>query len=315
VGRFSPDAWLVYLPSVKNPDLFGWWQRPRRYVLYEATTGSVRDVPRLWRPLFAYAHRRSLLRADEVLAERQSMGRRLLARGVREARLSVVPPAPAPELADAVPSQEQARRLLGLPPAAPVILCMARFPGPSQNQRLGKGDMVLELLGALVTLPPDVLLLLIGDDGPGRGPVQDRIADLKLDDRVRLVGLEERKRLVGSLENGQSKWFYAACDVYAYPHPLDRPFLSPLEAQACGRPVVMMRGSSSKMIVEDGRTGLLASDADELQAHLAVLTSDRARCVSMGREAREYVARHHSMDVRVRQVEALLAGRQYNRWG
>jgi glycosyltransferase involved in cell wall biosynthesis len=308
VRRFSPDAWIVYLPSVKNPDLFGWWQRPTRYVLYAATTGSAKDVPLRWRHAFAYAHRRSLRRADKLVADRQSMATRLRARGVPQERLSVVPPAPAPELTEAIPSQEEARRLLGLPRAAPVVLCMARFPDARQNQTVGKSGMVLELLGTLATLPPDVLLLLVGDDGPGRGPVEDRIAALRLDDRVRLVGLEERERLVGSVANAQTKWFYAACDLYAYPHPLDRPFLSPLEAQACGRPVVMMRGTSSEMMVDDGRTGLLASDAQEFRAHLAALTSERARCASMGSNARDYVARHHSMEVRVGQLEDLLLG-------
>src|SRR5437870_2791598 len=33
VKRFSPDAWLVYASSVQYPDLFGWWQHPKRYVL------------------------------------------------------------------------------------------------------------------------------------------------------------------------------------------------------------------------------------------------------------------------------------------
>src|SRR5437879_12751564 len=31
--RFSPDAWLVYCPRIQFPDLFGWWQHPKSYVL------------------------------------------------------------------------------------------------------------------------------------------------------------------------------------------------------------------------------------------------------------------------------------------
>src|SRR5437867_6098944 len=62
--RFSPDAWLVYGSSVTNPDLFGWWQRPKRYVLINTNTGKEKRLPWQWRWLFAFAHRRSLAGAN-----------------------------------------------------------------------------------------------------------------------------------------------------------------------------------------------------------------------------------------------------------
>src|SRR5438067_1302289 len=30
IKRFSPDGWLVYFPRIMWPDLFGWWQRPKK---------------------------------------------------------------------------------------------------------------------------------------------------------------------------------------------------------------------------------------------------------------------------------------------
>jgi hypothetical protein len=45
------------------------------------------------------------------------------------------------------------------------------------------------------------------------------------------------------------------------------------------------------------------------ETRLAALARDRARCRSMGKPAREYVERTHSMTVRVRQIEDLLVGR------
>jgi glycosyltransferase involved in cell wall biosynthesis len=102
------------------------------------------------------------------------------------------------------------------------------------------------------------------------------------------------------------KWFYAACDLYAYPHDVDRPWLSMLEAQACGRPVLGMRHPSTELIVDTGRTGILVEGAEEFQATLAALCANPARCEAMGRAAREYVARRHSMDQRLREIEGVL---------
>jgi hypothetical protein len=61
------------------------------------------------------------------------------------------------------------------------------------------------------------------------------------------------------------------------------------------------------LTVSDGRTGMLAREFDEFRSHLAELLADRTRREAMGTAAREYVAAHHSIDVRARQVEELLS--------
>jgi glycosyltransferase involved in cell wall biosynthesis len=70
--------------------------------------------------------------------------------------------------------------------------------------------------------------------------------------------------------------------------------------------VVIMRTGSGEATVEHGRTGLLASDLDEFRAQLADLVQDKRRCLSMGEVARHYVARHHSLEVRLGRLESLL---------
>ena len=117
-----------------------------------------------------------------------------------------------------------------------------------------------------------------------------------------------RVRLVGSVAHDHVVWFYAACDIFAYPYLLDRPWVAVLEAQACGRPVVTMQTDSANLITVEGRTSLLARDLEEFQVHLAALAKDRARCEEMGKAAQEYVAEFHSMETRVRQIENLLLG-------
>jgi len=64
-------------------------------------------------------------------------------------------------------------------------------------------------------------------------------------------------------------------------------------------PVITMHTRSAELTVEAGRTGLLAKDLEEFQAHLAALAFDRARCESMGKGGPEYIAKFHSIDTQI----------------
>lgn len=304
--RFSPDAWLIYGSSSTYPDLYGWWRRPKRYVLFGVSDGRPETLPKRWRGPLWLAHRCSLARAHALMVERPKRAARLTSLGVAPERIHICPAPPRswPE----VPSREEARRRLGLPQATPILLCMGRFPEPSANRLGAKTDMVLRLLETLTELPREVTLLVVGDDGSGQPNVEREIARRGLGGRVRLLGVAERIRRLGSLDNEHVKWFYAACDLYVYPHALDRPWLSVLEAQACGRPVLTLRTPSTELIVDAGRTGILAEDLQEFQHTLVALCRDRARCEAMGRAARDYVQRCHSMELRIRELEGVLSG-------
>lgn len=292
--RFSPDAWLTYGARPRNPDLFGWWQRPKRYVLLNTDAGPAHGLPRCWRPLFAFAHGRALARADRVVAYDPDDADSLRCVGVLGERLRVLPLAIKPW--DSVPSREEARARLGLPQEAPIILGVSRITAPWDDGKFWKTEWLLVLLELLAQapLPSGALFLLVGD-GRGRPRVQEDVARLKLESRVRLVG---------SVPHDEVRWFYAACDFFVSPG-----YMTLLEAQACGRPVVMMRTRSTELIVDAGRTGLLANNLEEAQAYIVALATDRARCDWMGRAAHEHVEKFHSIEVRVRQIEDLLLGR------
>jgi phosphatidyl-myo-inositol dimannoside synthase len=294
--RFAPDAWLVYGSAPRNPDLFGWWQRPTRYVLMQASASAPSDVAWPWRKLFNFAQRRALSRADKITVMGPKVVDELKRLGADPAKLSVL--TVATEVWDEVPQQE-ARRRLDLPQDTPIVLCLSRLTGPRRDGRPYKTEYVLALVEAFgrAQLPKDTLLIVVGD-GKGRATVEGKIGEL---------GLESRVRLVGSVPHGDVRWYYSACDFFAYPILRDQPYIAFLEAQVCGRPVLTTLRRSSAELVQDGRTGHLARNPDEFAVHLAKLAGDRRLCSEMGRAARDYVLGSHSMDVRVRQYEDLVA--------
>jgi glycosyltransferase involved in cell wall biosynthesis len=296
MASFAPDAWLVYGASAKNPDLFGWWQHPRRYVLLNTYVGSVQDLPRRWRWLFELAYRRSLSRADRITAERPKNADHLRDLGLNSSRLCFLPL--SIDVPESLPSREDARSRLGLPQQSPILLCVSRLTAPRDDGKAWKTEWVINLLNVIAEakLPADVLVLLVGD-GSGRGPVEARIEAL---------GLQGRVKLVGAVANADVMWFYRACDLYTCLAETDRTFYTTLEAQAFARPVLTTYSRSSSLTVDAGRTGILARDIDEFRRQLRALTADRRRCDLMGAAGPAYIAKHHSVDTRVRQIEALL---------
>ncbi|HEX2711331.1 MAG TPA: glycosyltransferase family 4 protein [Candidatus Acidoferrales bacterium] len=301
--RFSPDAWLVYAASVQYPDLFGWWQRPRRYVLLGcegSRTSRVMALPRPWREIFTFAHRQSLKRAHKIVGVRPGAVEDYRRWGVPEERICFLPL--GIKTWTRIPCREEARRVLGLPQEAPIVLCVSRLAVRSgKDDRVpSKTEAILDLLRAFAELPANVLLLLVGD-GLGRPQLEQEAERLKLAGRVQFAG---------AVEHGDVSWFYAASDFFAFPEKAEgnRPYQALLEAQACGRPVVTMQTALAQMTVEAGRTGLLARDLNELPAHLLTLAQDRNLCDEMGRAGAAFVARSFSIEARARQIEELLLG-------
>ena len=296
--RFAPDAWLVYGASTTNPDLFGWriapprQRRPPRYVLLATDLGSGKRLPPRWRRLFAWAHRRSLARADWVSAYHPSSRDDLIRHGLPDERVLLLPPAVRGW--QQAPSKE-ARRRLGLPLDRPVLFCASRFPLADEHNS-GKARMLLDLAAATTSLAPEVLLLIAGD-GPGRTIVEQAIASVPGRCAVELVG---------PIDHVDMPWYHAASDVFVYPNRVDRPWLAVLEAQACGRPVVTMRTPSAEITVRAGQTGLLASDLEEFRQAIRALSAGREQAQRMGDAAARYIAEHHSLDMRLERIERLL---------
>lgn len=221
--------------------------------------------------------------ADEVLE--------LQALGVDPAHVDVVPS--GVDTGSFTPDGPMAPRT-----SAPRLLVIGRLV-----PRKGIGDV----LTALARLPGAELVVLGGpaaeqlDGDPAVAEVLARATELGVADRVQLVGRADRDEVAG--------WIRSADLVVCA--PWYEPFgIVPLEAMACGVPVVGTAVGGLTDTVADGRTGLLVPPRhpDRLAAAIGELLADPERRARFGRAGRERVV--HTYDWR---EVAAMTERSYQR--
>lgn len=94
-------------------------------------------------------------------------------------------------------------------------------------------------------------------------------------------------------------WVYNYCDVVIYPTIGEEPFgLVPVEAMACGKPVVVTRSGGMVESVVDQETGYIIDkrDPDTLAEKIVTLLTDKELAAEMGRKGRERAVDTFSRD-------------------
>lgn len=164
-------------------------------------------------------------------------------------------------------SKTLARISLGLPPEGRVVLHLGRLV-----PRKG-ADTVIRAFGRLLhTHHMPARLLIVGGDRDDPDPrATPEIARLQaiareehVADQVTFVGRRGREVL---------KYYYSAADLFVTT-PWYEPFgITPLEAMACGTPVIGSNVGGIKFTVRDGETGYLVApkDPDGLAEKIAYL--------------------------------------------
>jgi L-malate glycosyltransferase len=129
-------------------------------------------------------------------------------------------------------------------------------------------------------------LVMIGD-GPDRGALEQRVADLGVGDAVKFVG--EQLDLV--------PWLSAA-DLFLLPSAQESFGMAALEAMACEVVVVASRIGGLPEIIKDGATGFLcdADDTDGMAARAVDVLQDPAARARIGRAASAYTRATYCVD-------------------
>jgi D-inositol-3-phosphate glycosyltransferase len=154
-------------------------------------------------------------------------------------------------------------------------------------------DNVIRALGHLKALGKKVKLVIVGGE----------YADPELMDspeitRLKNIATEEDVldciHFAGRKCRSQLKYYYAAADIFITT-PWYEPFgITPLEAMACGTPVIGANVGGIKYSVADGDTGALVPPRDpaRLAAKIADMMSDKTKLSQMGLNAIIHVNQH-----------------------
>ncbi len=103
--------------------------------------------------------------------------------------------------------------------------------------------------------------------------------------KIRELGLEQRVILPGRRPHHELPWFYSGADLYVFPTVSEGFGLTPLEAMACGTPVVASNVTSVPEVVGDAAILFDPTKTDELAAAIHQCLRDeglRRRLIEKG---------------------------------
>jgi len=180
----------------------------------------------------------------------------------------------------------QARATLGLPQTERIVLQLGRMVPRKGVDTVIRGIAALKYQYDL----PARLLIVGGETSepdptltPEIGRLQTIAHEAQVADQVTFVGQRGREIL---------KYYYSAADIFVTT-PWYEPFgITPLEAMACGTPVIGSNVGGIKFTVKDGETGYLIPPHDpaQLGERLAFLYRNLSILNLFGRQAIQHVA-------------------------
>ncbi|MEP2642026.1 glycosyltransferase family 4 protein [Roseobacter sp.] len=179
------------------------------------------------------------------------------------------------------------RRKLGVADDGPVLGCYGRI-------RAQKGtDAYVDAMIALLYKHPTATALVMG-----RATAEHRAFEDDLRARIDTAGLSDRLRFMPEVPPEAMADWYRILDVYVAPQRWEGFGLTPIEAMACGCPVVATRVGAFEALVRDGETGLLvdADDAGALERAADAILSDPQRLQDWSVAARQHVEARFSIE-------------------
>jgi glycosyltransferase involved in cell wall biosynthesis len=185
----------------------------------------------------------SFVACHHLIAVSAPVQRHLVAQGVHEAKISIVPN--GLKLTGPSLGKQEARERLGLPPDVKVIGCVARLTA------LKGIDHLLAAHRRLLDDWPDVRCVVVGD-----GDLRDELVSL-----ARSLGTQDHVVFTGYRRDVVD--VLPALDVFVFPTLREAMGIALVEAMAAGLPVVATRvGGIPDVITEE--TGLLVNPGDPI---------------------------------------------------
>ena len=123
------------------------------------------------------------------------------------------------------------------------------------------------------------------------------------------LGLEQKVKFVGRVSQKDLVSLYNASKVCVFSSPEEDFGLGPIEAMACGKPVVAWNSAGPAETVVNGVTGSLAKpfDLEDFAEKVVTLLNSNEICAKMGRRGVSYVKKNFTLDFFTRKLEDILS--------
>jgi glycosyltransferase involved in cell wall biosynthesis len=248
-------------------------------------------------PLLGLLERRVLHRlVDTVICNSEAILDNLVSEGVPRDKIRLIPngidvaASCGPQI-----DRKQARNRLSVPEGVLIFVSIANF-----HAYKGHADLLDALRLARERLPPDWLLLAVGDDIDGNLDRMRRLSDT--------FGLAKHLRFLGP--RGDVETILRAADIHVSASHTEGFPNNVLEAMGAGLPVVATAVGGVPEMVIDGSTGVLVPprDSERMAQALVQLAHDPDRRRSMGEAARRFVQSAFSLDRSANALAEVYAG-------
>jgi D-inositol-3-phosphate glycosyltransferase len=300
IDRFADSEGAAYDLIHGNFWMSGWvaaelglrWRTPTVQIFHATGVTKLREQGAAdTSPIGRIEVEKAVVRAvDRLIAQCPAERDELLADyGARENQIALIPSAVDTDRFRPV-DKSAARQTLEIDPTAEMIVYVGRLV-PRKDVRnvvQALAHLKTQRLAAGMTTMPS--LFIVGGDteepDPGATPEIGVLRALAAE-----LGVLDQVRFVGRRQPDELHLWYAAADV-AVTTPWYEPFgLTPLEAMACGAPVIGSRVGGIAFTVADGETGFLVPprDPEALCARLAEILRDPAGRIRMGAAGRTRV--------------------------
>ena len=240
------------------------------------------------RPVYLLSERRRLRAAAAIHCTGEDERVAVHALGLG-ATAFVVPNGLDPAEFERLPPRETARRMLGIPGDARVVLFLGRLHRKKGIER------TLEAFAIVAETRPDVHLLMAGPSEQGyHGLIGAWAREHRLADRIQLPGELRGERRLAAL---------AAADVFVLLSQSENFGMGVAEAMACGVPVVVTPGVGIAKAVERTGAGVVVDGGPRQAAEaLASLLGDEQRRRAMGAKGRGLLQTEFSVDAVSREM-------------
>ncbi|MBN1884270.1 MAG: glycosyltransferase [Candidatus Krumholzibacteriota bacterium] len=247
---------------------------------------SPAGMPLAYRLLFPVG----LGRAARIVCVSEDARRSFAARFPRRTgRLVTIPNGVALAPFGALPPREECRRRFRLPVGVPVVGTVGRLV-PVKEHRL-----LVEAFASLHEAHPSAHLAILGE-GEERGAIEDRAAELSLNENVSIIPATP-----------DVATFLGGLDIFVLSSRSEGMPMTLIEALAAGVPAVATAVGGVPEVIEDGRTGMLVppGDSGALAGAIAALLDDPVRAAALGGAGRAAVRERFGAALMTERIEEL----------